>query len=240
MIKLIFALLFSSLTVTYAHADAAADAARIKAALVKNNPQLEKAEKITKSNILGLYEVVMQGQLLYTDKDGRYLFNGIIYNMENMRNLTEDRSRELFKVEFDKLPFDLAIKKVKGNGKRKMAYFSDPNCGYCQKLEVELKDLDNVTLHLFLLSIFPGSAEKVKGVLCSKNPAKAWDNLMLNHTQPATGTCDAPIEKLMQLSSKLNVNGTPALIFADGILVSGYMPVAEIEQALNSGGKASN
>ena len=237
MFKFIFVLL-TSLSFTYAHADANADAARIAAALKKNNPQIEKVEKVKKSNILGLYEVVIQGQLLYTDKDGRYLINGNIFDMKNMRNLTEERSRELFKVDFKKLPFELAVKRVKGNGQRQMAYFSDPNCGYCQKLETEMKDLDNVTLHLFLMSIFPGSAEKVKGVLCSKDPVKAWDNLMLKQIEPPVGTCDTPTEQVMQLSSTLNVNGTPALIFTDGVLVPGYLSLAEIEKALDQGGKA--
>ena len=100
-----------------------------------------------------------------------------------------------------------------------------------------MKDLDNVTLHLFLMTIFPGSAEKVKGVLCSKDPIKAWDNLMQNQIVPPVGTCETPTEQVMQLSSKLNVNGTPALIFADGVLVPGFLPIAEIEKALDQGGK---
>lgn len=240
MFKFIFVLL-TSLAFTGAHAASAnADTERIKAALKKNDPQLEKVEKVSKSSIPGLYEVILQGQLMYTDKNGQFLINGSIYDIKNKRNLTEERSRELFKVDFNKLPFELAVKRVKGNGQRQMAYFSDPNCGYCQKLETELKDLDNVTLHLFLMSIFPGSAEKVKGVLCSKDPIKAWDNLMLKQIEPPVGKCDTPTEQVMQLSSKLNVNGTPAMIFADGILVPGYMPAAEIEKALNSGGKKIN
>ena len=237
MIKLFIALL-ASLSFTHAYADARADEARIKAALKKNNPQIEEIDMIMKSNILGLYEVVVQGQLVYTDKNGRYLINGNIFDMKTMTNLTQERSREIFKVDFDKLPFELAVKKVKGNGQRKMAYFTDPNCGYCQKLETELKSMDNVTLHLFLMTMFPGSAEKVKGVLCSKDPAAAWDNLMLNHVEPPAGNCVTQTDKVMKLSNKLHVNGTPALIFADGLLVSGYMPADEIEKALNSGGMA--
>ncbi|MBK8570287.1 MAG: thioredoxin fold domain-containing protein [Nitrosomonadales bacterium] len=78
-----------------------------------------------------------------------------------------------------------------------MAYFSDPNCGFCKKLEGELKNVDNVTLYLFMLSIFQGSDKKVQGVWCSKDQVKAWDNLMLNNVQPPAGTCDAPTAKLM-------------------------------------------
>jgi thiol:disulfide interchange protein DsbC len=229
MIKL-FLVLLASLSFSYAHADAA----KLKDLLQKNYPQLGQIEKTNKANILGLYEVVAQGQLFYTDEKAQYLFTGNIIDLKTMRNLTEERSRKLFAIDFNSLPFDLAIKKIKGNGQRKMAYFSDPNCGFCKKLENELKNVDNVTLYVFMLSIFQGSDKKVQGVWCSKDQIKAWDNLMLNNVQPPVGTCDAPTAKLMELSQKLNINGTPALIFADGILVSGFRPAAELEKSLNS------
>lgn len=229
MIKL-FLVLLASLSFSYAHADAA----KVKDILQKNYPQLGKIEKANKANILGLYEVVAQGQLFYTDEKAQYLISGNIIDLKTMRNLTEERSRKLFAIDFNSLPFDLAVKKVKGNGQRKMAYFSDPNCGFCQKLESELKNVDNVTLYLFMLSIFQGSDKKVQGVWCSKDQVKAWDNLMLNHVQPPVGTCDAPTAKLMELSQKLNINGTPALIFADGVLIPGFRPAAELEKSLNS------
>lgn len=229
MIKL-FLVLLASLSFSYAHADAA----KVKDILQKNYPQLGKIEKANKANILGLYEVVAQGQLFYTDEKAQYLISGNIIDLKTMRNLTEERSHKLFAIDFNSLPFDLAIKKVKGNGQRKMAYFSDPNCGFCKKLENELKNVDNVTLYLFMLSIFQGSDKKVQGVWCSKDQVKAWDNLMLNNVQPPAGTCDAPTAKLMELSQKLNINGTPALIFADGVLVPGFRPAAELEKSLNS------
>ena len=229
MIKL-FLVLLASLSFSYAHADAA----KVKDILQKNYPQLGKIEKTNKANILGLYEVVAQGQLFYTDEKAQYLISGNIIDLKTMRNLTEERSHKLFAIDFNSLPFDLAIKKVKGNGQRKMAYFSDPNCGFCKKLEGELKNVDNVTLYLFMLSIFQGSDKKVQGVWCSKDQVKAWDNLMLSNVQPPAGTCDTPTAKLMELSQKLNINGTPALIFADGVLVPGFRPAAELEKSLNS------
>ena len=229
MIKL-FLVLLASLSFSYAHADAA----KVKNILQKNYPQLGKIEKTNKANILGLYEVVAQGQLFYTDEKAQYLISGNIIDLKTMRNLTEERSHKLFAIDFNSLPFDLAIKKVKGNGQRKMAYFSDPNCGFCKKLEGELKNVDNVTLYLFMLSIFQGSDKKVQGVWCSKDQVKAWDNLMLNNVQPPAGTCDTPTAKLMELSQKLNINGTPALIFADGVLIPGFRPAAELEKSLNS------
>ncbi|MDO8414428.1 MAG: DsbC family protein [Gallionellaceae bacterium] len=228
MMKLLFALL-AAFSFTYAHADAA----KVKATLQKNYPQMGAVETVNKAGLLGLYEVVMQGQLFYTDEKAQYLIMGNIFDLKTSRNLTEERSRKLFAVDFSKLPLELAVKKVKGNGERKMAYFTDPNCGYCQKLEGEIKNLDNVTLYLFLYPVFQGSDIKVRNVLCSKNPVKAWDDLMLSNVAPPEGSCAASSDKVVELGKKLNINGTPALIFADGVIVPGYMPLAGLEQALN-------
>ena len=154
MIKLLVVLL-ATFSFTLAHADAA----KLKATLQKKYPQLDQIEQVNKANILGLYEVVMGGQLFYTDAKAQYLINGSIFDLKSSRNLTEERSRKLFAIDFNKLPFELATKKVTGNGQRKMAQLTDPNCSYCKRLEKELAQISDITLYSFLYPIFPGSEE---------------------------------------------------------------------------------
>jgi thiol:disulfide interchange protein DsbC len=212
-----------------------ADPATIKELLQKNFAQMfGNVEQVNTTPIPGIYEVVMPGQVVYIDESGLYLLDGNMIDLKARRNITEERSRKLFAVDFNKLPFNLAVKKVKGNGKRKLAYFTDPNCGYCKKLENELKNVTDVTLYLFLYPIFEGSAEKVQNVWCSKDRVKAWDDMMLNGIQPQEAKCDTPIAKVQELGHKFRVNGTPALIFADGVMVPGYLPAAKLEETLNS------
>ena len=214
-----------------------ADEAKVKNILQKNYPQLGTIDKVYKAPFLGLYEVVTNDQLYYTDEKAQYLIVGNIIDMKNGKNLTEVRSRKLFAVDFSSLPLELAVKKVKGNGERKLAYLTDPNCGYCKKLESELKNVDNVTLYRFLYPIFPGSDEKVRGVLCSKNPNKTWEDWMVDGVQTPAGDCTTQTDKVTALGKKLRVNGTPTLIFADGTLIPGYLPAADLEKALD---KATN
>jgi len=214
-----------------------ADEAKVKKILEKNYPQIGKVDNVYKASFLGLYEVVTDDQLFYTDEKAQYLINGSIYDLKSGRNLTEERSHKLFAVDFDSLPFELAVKRVKGNGQRKMAYLTDPNCGYCKKLEGVLKNVDNVTLYRFLYPIFPGSDEKVRNILCTNDPNKTWEDWMLNGVQPPAGNCTTQTEKVVALGKKLHVNGTPTIIFADGTQVPGYLPAAELEKALN--GEAS-
>lgn len=211
-----------------------ADPSTVKSLLQKKYPQIGNVEKVYKAPFLGLYEVVADGQLFYTDEKAQYFINGNIFDLKSGRNLTEERSRKLFAVDFKSLPLELAIKMVKGNGERKMAYLADPNCTYCKKLEGELKKVNNVTLYRFLYPIFPGSDEKVRNILCSKDPNQAWEDWMLNGVQAPAGNCATQTEKVLALGKKLKVSGTPTLIFADGVLVPGYLPAADLEKALNS------
>ena len=218
-------LFVASLSIAYA------GEAEIKSSLQKKVPQIGQINQVVKSPVPGLYEVVTQDHLFYTDDKAQFLIDGAVYDLKSMRNITAERSRKLFALDFNQLPLELAVKQVRGKGERKLAIFTDPNCGFCKKLEKELKQIDNVTIYQFMYPIM-GSEEKVRGVWCSKDRSKAWDSLMQDDITPPAGTCDTPTEKVMALGKKLKVNGTPALIFADGTINPGYLPAPELEKAL--------
>ncbi|MDD4929402.1 MAG: DsbC family protein [Gallionella sp.] len=210
----------------------------IRQSLQSKFPNIGKLEHIVKTSYSGLYEVVVGDQLLYTDEQGLYLFDGNIIEIKSRSNLSEQRRHQLFAVEFGKLPLELAVKKVKGNGSRKMAYFTDPNCGYCKKLEQELIKVNDVTLYVFLYPIFQGSDEIVRNVRCAKDPVRAWDNLMQKGISPSVATCKTPTDQVIALAKKLRINGTPNLIFSDGTQNPGYLPAEELEKHLSQPDKA--
>jgi thiol:disulfide interchange protein DsbC len=215
---------------SFAHADEN----EIRQSLQSRFPGIGKIEHIVKTPYSGLYEIVIDDQLLYTDAHGDYLFEGNVIETKSRRDLSEERRRVLFAIDFNQLPLELAVKKVKGNGKRKVAIFTDPNCSFCRKLEKELSRVDDVTVYFFMYPIFPGSDAIVRNVLCSKNPIKAWDDWMLSDIAPANATCKTQTDKVMALGRKLHVNGTPNLIFANGVQAPGFLPAEELERNLNA------
>ncbi len=220
--------LFLSVLMSAAHAGEN----EIRQSLQSKFPNV-KVEHIVKTPYSGLYEVVIDNDLFYTDAQGEYLFQGNVIEARSRRDLSEERRRVLFAIDFDKLPLELAVKKVKGNGKRKLAIFTDPNCSFCRKLEKELSRVSDVTVYFFMYPIFPGSDEIVRNVLCSKNPVKAWDDWMLSEIAPARATCATQTDKVMALGQKLHVNGTPNLVFANGMQSPGYLSAADLERNLN-------
>lgn len=197
-----------------------------------------KADAVRKTGVLNLYEVQIGGELLYTDEKATYLITGDILDVKAKKNLTEERKQKLSQVKFSDLPLDLAVKQVKGNGKRVLVTFEDPNCSYCRKLAKELQSVNDVTVYTFLYPILsPDSTEKSKNIWCAPDRAKAWNDLMIDGKQPAAANanCNHPTEKVTALGRKLNIQGTPAIIFADGTRLPGYKPAAWLEKALDKG-----
>jgi|KBSMisStaDraftv2_1062788.scaffolds.fasta_scaffold22699_3 thiol:disulfide interchange protein DsbC len=216
-------------------AGVAANEATVKAELQKKYPEIV-VETVSKSPVPGIYEVFAQGQMIYTDEKAAYLFvNANLIDTEKKSNLTEERMSKLTAIKFDQLPLNLALKKVKGKGTRKLAYFGDPNCGYCKKFEQDLTKIDDVTIYVFLYPVLgPDSTEKAKSIWCSKDRIKAWDNQLVNGVAPtAPTTCDtSSIDKTVAFGKQKNITGTPTMFFVDGQRIPGAIPVEQIEQRL--------
>ncbi len=233
------------LLVVPAHAQAPARAARLpgEAAQVKRllEQKFEGATvgSVTKSPYFGLYEVLFDEQLVYTDAKVSYVLVGNVYDAATKKNLTEAKLRELSRVVFDSLPLDLAIKKVKGNGARRLAIFSDADCPFCARLENELKAIDNVTIYTFLYPIdqlHPDAARKSRIIWCAPDRVKAWDAFFESGALPTNGgDCDNPLAATGQLGKKMRVAATPTLVFADGSVIPGALPAQRIEAEIKQG-----
>lgn len=199
------------------------------------------ADSVVKSGYLGLYEVFSGGQVFYTDEKVSAIIRGELIDPKTRQNITRGRMDKLTAIKFSDLPLNMAVKQVRGNGKRVFATFEDPNCGYCKKLARDMATLENATIYTFLYPILsPDSKEKSEKIWCSSDRGKAWYEWMTQGKEPPAvpAGCDtAAIAKNVDLGRKLGVNGTPTLFFMSGERAPGAIPLAEIEQRL---GNATN
>lgn len=196
-----------------------------------------KVDSVIKTPYSGLFEVRVGSDILYTDEKAQYLFVGNVLDAKSGTNYTKARTDELSKIKFSDLPLESALKMVKGDGKRVIAVFEDPNCGYCKRFRKTLAGMDNITVYTFLYNILSeDSTVKSKNVWCSADRNKAWDEWMLNGKAPsaAPANCTTPNEKILALGQKLRVNGTPAIFFSDGSRVPGAMDAKGLEEKFAS------
>jgi thiol:disulfide interchange protein DsbC len=234
MLKLTMAMLAAGMMT----ANAWADEASLKKTIEATYPKV-RVQSITKTPYTGLYEVFLDGQIIYTDEKLSFLIvEGRLIDPKNKRDITAERLDELTKVNFAALPLDKAIKVVKGNGSRKLVVFSDPDCPYCKKLEQkDLIGITDVTVYTFLYpleELHPDAANKSRTIWCSQDKGKAWQEWMLNGQLPKSKECDAPIDEVASLGRKLGITSTPTLIFENGKRVLGAYPAKEIEKLLDA------
>jgi thiol:disulfide interchange protein DsbC len=214
---------------------AMAQEAAIRKNLAERLPNLPKIDEVSQTPVKGIYEVRFNhSDILYTDAKGDFILQGALIDTKGRLNLTEERQNKLSAVSFDELPLKDAFTIVKGNGKRKMVVFEDPNCGYCKRFERDLDKIDNVTVHVLLYPILSAdSGEKSRNIWCAKDKGKTFTDWMVNDVTPPEVKCDASaVARNFEYGKKIRVTGTPTIFFADGTRVPGAIDAARIEKFL--------
>ena len=214
---------------------ASAQEATIRKNLAERVPALTNIDEVSKTPMPGLFEVRIGTDVVYTDAEGNFLIHGNLLDTRAKKDLTEERVNKLTAIDFGSLQLKNAFTVVRGNGKRKLAVFEDPNCPYCKRFEADLEKIDNVTVHTFLIPILgPDSVEKSRQIWCSADKAKTWDDWMLRHVTPkGAPKCDtAALDANLAFARKYNITGTPTLVFIDGHRVPGAINTQQIEQLL--------
>jgi thiol:disulfide interchange protein DsbC len=212
----------------------------LKLKLAQRMPNLPPVDAARTTPVAGLIELKVGTNVVYTDANADFLVDGHIIDIKTQRNLTQERLDDINKIDFAGLPFKDAVVWKSGTGKRRIAIFADPNCGYCKQVEREIQQLKDVTVYTFVVAIL-GDDSKVKAenILCVSNRTQAWLDWMLRGVQPARtmGMCASPLQRNQALAQKFGVNGTPAIFFEDGSRLPGAASKATLEQRMDRAAK---
>lgn len=214
-----------------------ADEGKLRKIISESYPDLQ-IKKITKTNYNDLYEIFLGDQIVYSDESFSFLIiEGRLVNPTTRVDLTSARLEELTRVNFNSLPFEMAIKVVKGNGERKIAVFSDIDCPFCKKFEKEtIVEMNNITIYNFLfpLDIHPKAKAKSSQVWCASDRTEAWNNAMVyDELADNDGNCDTPINDTIRLARDLGVTSTPTIILSSGKRLPGALSAEDLEKYLD-------
>lgn len=232
MSRLLLILLLSPLMVN------AADLKQIQQNIQKKIPQ-GKIEQVRETPIAGLYEVSIDGFIIYMSADGRYQVQGDIIDRQESRNITKlsildtisDSTTIVFKPKSKKADYTLTV-------------FTDIDCGYCRKLHDEVPKLNENNIKVRYL-MFPraglesGSAKKLESVWCSDNPQQAMTLAKSGASIPPK-QCKNPMKEHMNLVRALGIRGTPFIMTANGTTIPGYKPANDLMNILRSEPQAAN
>jgi len=187
------------------------------------------------SGVPDILEFNLGAQVLYISKDGRFLFQGDIFDLKSQKNLTE-ASEQIARVSaLDKLGEKNMLQYKAKDQKRFITVFTDVDCYYCRKLHEEIDQYYEKGIgvrYIFMPLKGKKSIEKSVSVWCAKNPQEAMTNAKKGRRLKKT-TCDNPLKQHMVLGNDFGIRGTPAIVFDSGKMIPGYRPVNDIEKMLN-------
>ncbi len=209
---------------------------QIRSELQKKIGSNTKIKSVSLSPIPGVYEVLVGNDIFYTDVNSKYLIQGEIIEIATGKNITEQKQADLNRIKWSELNPANALKVVRGNGSRQLAVFSDPNCGYCKRLDKSLQQLDNVTIFTYLIPILsPDSTQKSKQIWCSSDSQKTYIDWMINGVIPSgKSDCTTPLDKNMAFAKTYGITGTPTIFFTDGSRFPGAVQISDIEKKFSS------
>jgi len=215
---------------------ASADEATIRRNIAARLPNLPHIDSVLPSPVKGLWEIRLGSEVIYSDEQGSFVIEGQIIDTQRHVNITEQRIDQLTAVDFRKLPLQDAVVWKRGNGRRRIVVFADPNCGYCKHLESNLSTVTDITVYTFLVPVLGGDSPQLsRAIWCARDNGKVWRNWMLNASAPpaAATRCDSSVlERNLALGNKHGLSGTPMVVFENNDRVPGIMSTAEIEKKL--------
>ena len=201
-------------------------------------------DTVTATAIPHVFEVWMGDNVGFVaDTRPDYMIFGRLVDLRVMRDLTAPKLEQRTKaanpaaptvaaIDVRQLPLADAIVTTQGKGERVLYLFTDPHCPYCRQLEPELVKVPNLRIYNFMVP-FQDQALPLR-IWCATDRLAAWRSAVSDTLdgQGAPAQCADPLDRNLALASKLGVQGTPTLFFADGSRETGLISANEIEAHL--------
>ena len=193
---------------------------------------------ISETPIEGILQVQINGDIVYTSADGKYMFQGRIIDIDTREDLTEASNAGLRKERMGDIDPAGQISFSPEDPVYDLTVFTDIDCGYCRKLHAQVEEYNKQGIAIHYMS-FPRagigsqSYEKAVSVWCAEDPQLAMTQAKLG-SDPDPEQCENPVEEQYKLGVDLGVTGTPALLTSSGQLIPGYVPPDQLRSRLDS------
>jgi thiol:disulfide interchange protein DsbC len=201
--------------------------------------------KVQFSPVNGLWEIAINNKgksaLFYLDFSKKFIISGSIIEVKTGKNKTRERVATLQdnrRVDFSKIPLNRALVMGDVASPRKVAVFTDPDCGFCAELHKEmekvLQEKRDIAFYIFLypLSFHKDAYWKAKSIVCSRS-LKMLEQAYSRVEIPKLECDSKEIDADIKLAEALGITGTPTLVLPDGRIHTGMMPAKQLVEYIN-------
>ena len=215
--------------------DAAAEE-KIRNSLSVLLPGLEP-DTVRQSPVPELFEITFGPRIVYITSDGRYLVQGKLVDLETRTEITDERLSQLKQAALESIGADQMISYSPDKPKHTVSIFTDIDCGFCRQLHAEMEQYNKQGIAVRYLfypraGIGSDSYKKAVSVWCADDRQTAMDSAKAGNAVPEK-SCENPVEAHYELGQEMRVQGTPAIVLADGEVVPGYVPADKLRRALD-------
>lgn len=195
------------------------------------------APQVRPAPVPGFHEVRVGAQILYVSTDGRFLFQGELFDVASETNLTEQRRASARAEAVDDVSEATMIVFAPEEYQHTITVFTDIDCGYCRRLHREINEYLALGMRVRYL-FFPRSGPateswtKAQQVWCSPDRQDALTRSKAGEVLVVPPCNPSPVQAHYDLGRDLGIRGTPAIISDMGELIPGYMPAADLQRAL--------
>ena len=221
-------------------ADSADQPADPRVALLKLLPAGSKLEDLRPSPVPGMFEYSQGAEISYITADGKFFFDGNVYDMGTRQNLTEERRTQARVALINAVPESQMLIFSPKNPTYTITVFTDVDCQYCRKLHSEMAELNKLGVrvrYMFYPRTGPNteSWRKAEAVWCSADRNEALTRAKAGGAVDTSKTCGpTPVATEYALGQSIGVQGTPAIVTESGDYINGYMPPHDLVQELKS------
>jgi thiol:disulfide interchange protein DsbC len=201
-----------------------------------------KADELRPSPIKGIYEYTRGTEIAYVTADGKYAINGDLYDIAKDNNLSEAHRRELRAQMIAAFPESQMLIFGPQDAKYTVTVFTDVDCGFCRKLHSQMAEYNRLGIRVRYL-LYPrtgpntSSWTKAEQVWCSPDRNDALTRAKLGQDLKTKPCTDNPVAHSYKLGQDFALQGTPAIIMADGELLGGYEPPDVLVKSLQDAAK---
>lgn len=196
------------------------------------NSDFGKIGPIVAAPMPGFREVGLGGRVVYVSDDGKYLLQGVVFDLGTRENLTQASEAGLRKGMLDQVGSDRRIIFAAAQPRHRVTVFTDIDCGYCRRLHEQMAEYNRLGISVEYLfyprsGIGSESFEKAVSVWCAPDRRAAMTAAKAGRSLPR-GNCSNPVTQDYDLGRRVGLDGTPAIYSAGGTQLGGYLEPADM------------